>query len=347
MGQAEQPNSAESLPIPDMGANLEQAYARVDSLFKNSQQLAERGKEEVKSYLKVLATDLAKNMGQEAWEDYSSAAMKKLDGLFQQLGLDDVMQTEVLQVLDSYLDLEVSKGLEGASVGLGLLGQAVDVRLSRSGGEVSIEEAIADFDFGAIQSNFLYSPDEGLQFKMDAVAAGALVQVAGNAQDKTGGAHVQIKGQQVGADVSLEGGRARLSAASLSLSIRGTQMNFVKLGDMYEVTVRLGDHLKLGNTLDPSGRVNTEMAIPFREGVLGLTPSLSLGADGLPKLDALKLKLERADTKLQVGYDAEKGGNVEYSRQIATRSGQEAQISAQASKNGDTLQAEGAVSVIF
>lgn len=347
MGQPEQSNSSEALQVPETGKNLEQALTEVDSLFEGSQKLAERGKEEIKAYLKELAADSVKNMGQQAWENYSKVALQKLDGLFQQLGLDDVMQLEVLQVLDGYLDLEVSKGLEGASVGLGLLGQAVDVRLSRAGGDVSIAEATADFDFGAIQSNFLYTPETGLQFKIDATAAGALVQLAGNPQDKTGAASVQIAGQKVGADVSLEGGRAQLNAANLSLSIRGTQMDFVKLGDMYEVTVRLGDHLKLGSSLDPSGRMSAEMGIPFKEGVLALAPTLSLGANGMPKLDGMELKLERGNRKLKLGYDAEKGGNVEYSRQVASRSGQEVQVSAQASKNGDDIQAEGGVSLIF
>lgn len=347
MGQPEHSNSAESLPVPEVGKNLEQALSEVDALFENSQHLVEKGKEELKTYLKDLAGDLAKNMGQQAWENYSKVALQKLDGLFQQLGLDEVMQIEVLQVLDAYLDLEVSKGLEGASVGLGLLGQAVDVRLSRAGGEVSVAEATADFDFGAIQSNFLYTPESGLQFKIDAAVAGALVQAAGNAQDKSIGTNVQIKDQQLGAGVSLEEGRPKLNAANLTLSIRGKKLNLVKLGDMYEVTVGLGDHLKLGSTLDPSGRINGEMTIPFREGLLALEPSLSLGTNGLPKLDGLELKLESAASKLELGYDSEKGGNIEYSRQVASRSGQEVQVSGQASKNGEVIQAEGSVSVFF
>lgn len=309
--------------VEAMPQGLGEAQAQIDALFAKSKVLPERGREEVKNILTELAVDKAKEMGATAWEKYSEQALQKLDSTFAELGIDLPMQLEILEVLDRYVDAQVNQGLEDARVGLDLLGQSIDVRLSRTGAEVAMKELSGDFDFGAIQSNFTYSPESGLQFKMDAQAGAALIEMSGTGKEITGGRVV--------------------------LDIKGRQMELVKLGDSYEVTLHMGDHLKLASALDPSGRVAPSVEIPFREGTLSMQPTITFpsGREGGAALEGLQLNLQAGDRQLSVSSADGQSGQLEYSRSTTTDRGRQITASATVSTDAQARSAEANVQVIF
>lgn len=281
--------------------HLGDALAKVDAMFTDSLRLSNKGRTEIKQFIQDLGTEKITEMGQDSWQRYSNEAMKKLDDLFVQFGLDPQLQGEVLQVIDHYIDLEVGRGLDQARIGLDLLGQAIDARLKQVQDKTELASVSADLNFGVAQSNFSYNPDKGLlQFNVGAEAAGALLEMSGNTE--------------------------RIDSMRAAMTVNGTRMEFVKLGDLYEVTVRLGEHLSIGSSLDPKGKATPKLQIPFREGSLSLAPKISFpaGSDQMPKLDGLSLSLvDGPNRQLSLSSDNGTGGSIEYQQKLAANDDRE------------------------